>query len=140
MKKIIFIIILFLIISSCHRKMDKVTLSINGRPLVVEVAFTEKQREKGLMFRKQLPWNEGMLFVFEEENYLSFWMKNTTIPLSIAFVDKQGKVTDIFIMEPNSLKPVTSSQPCMYAIEANRGFFLESGLKVGDRIDMGVIK
>jgi len=140
MKKFIPAIIFFLIIFSCNKRMEKITLSINGRPLIVEVARTVKQREKGLMFRKELGWNEGMLFVFQEENYLTFWMKNTTIPLSIAYVDKNGKVTDIFTMEPNSLKPVISSLPCMYAIEANRGFFRESGLRVGDRIDLGVIR
>jgi len=132
--------LLFLVISvsaSCHlRRMKKATLSINGRPLTVEIARTNKQRAKGLMFRDELEWNEGMLFVFRKEKVLSFWMKNTKIPLSIAFIDKAGMVTDIFTMTPYSLVPVTSSAKCGYALEVNRGFFEASGLEAGDRIDL----
>jgi uncharacterized membrane protein (UPF0127 family) len=123
--------------SSCHLwRMKKATLSINGRPLTVEIARTNKQRAHGLMFRDKLEWNEGMLFVFRKEKVLSFWMKNTKIPLSIAFIDKTGTVTDIFAMTPYSLVPVSSSTRCRYALEVNRGFFEASGLKVGDRLDL----
>jgi uncharacterized membrane protein (UPF0127 family) len=115
-------------------------LSINGRPLTVEIARSEKQRRRGLMYREELDWNSGMLFIFENERVLSFWMKDTKIPLSIAFIDKYGKVTDIFDMKPYSLDAVTSTQKCRYALEVNRGFFEESGLAVGDTIDLGMIK
>lgn len=140
MKPIRLLIILFLVslLLSCSRKPEKVILSINGRYLEAEVARTERDREKGLMNRKYLGWNEGMLFVFESDRYLSFWMKDTSIPLSIAFLDKNGVVTDIYDMEPFSLKPVTSSKKCRYAIEVNRGFFEECGLKVGDRIEVNI--
>jgi hypothetical protein len=116
--------------------MKKTTLSVNGRPLTVEIARTNKQRTNGLMFRDELDWNEGMLFVFRKEKELAFWMKNTKIPLSIAFLDKSGTVIDIFGMTPYSLVPVTSSAKCRYALEVNRGFFKAAGLEVGDSIDL----
>lgn len=137
----LYIILIFCFLVSCQKKKPgKITLSINGRPLYVEVARTESQRRKGLMNRDSLGWNEGMLFVFEEERLLSFWMKNTKIPLSIAFIDKDGKVTDIFDMEPYSLKSITSAGMCRFAIEVNRGFFKESGLSAGDIIDLQMVQ
>jgi uncharacterized membrane protein (UPF0127 family) len=119
---------------------DKIALSINGRPLWVEVARTPAVRQRGLMYRESLDPKEGMLFVFEEEQVLSFWMKDTGIPLSIAFLDKNGKVTDIIDMEPYSTQPVRSSGLCRYAIEANRNFFTEAGLLVGDRVNVDTVK
>jgi uncharacterized membrane protein (UPF0127 family) len=133
------LVLLLLVLSTnsyCSRKTDRTTLSVNGRPLSVEIARTNSQRKRGLMHREELPWNEGMLFIFEDEKYLSFWMKNTSIPLSITFLDKNGRVVGIFDMEPFSLRPVHSTKKSQYAIEANRGFFGECGLKIGDRIDM----
>jgi uncharacterized membrane protein (UPF0127 family) len=81
-----------------------------------------------------------MLFIFDNEKVLSFWMKDTKIPLSIAFIDKYGKVTDIFDMKPYSLKAVTSTEKCKYAIEVNKGFFAESDMTVGDRVDLRKVK
>jgi len=118
----------------------KVALSINGRPLWVEVARTPAMRQRGLMYRESLDPKEGMLFVFEKDQVLSFWMKDTGIPLSIAFLDKNGKVTDIIDMEPYSTQPVRSSRLCRYAIEANRNFFTEAGLLVGDRVNLDTVK
>ena len=135
------IVVVFVFSVSCQRKkLTTTTLSINSRPLTVEIARTKKQRVRGLMHREELDWNRGMLFIFEEEKVLSFWMKNTKIPLSIAYLDNEGKVTDIFNMEPYSLKPVTSRFECKYALEVNQGFFQESGLSVGDRIDLDFLK
>lgn len=91
------------------------------------------------MFRDTLGWNEGMLFIFEDDEYLSFWMKDTGLLLSIAFLDKSGKVTDIFDMEPYSLTPVRSSVPCRYALEVKRNYFNECNLSVGDRVDLGMV-
>lgn len=138
---ILSIILIFCFLASCQKKKPlKITLSINGRPLYVEVARTDARRRKGLMNRENLVWNEGMLFIFEEEKLLSFWMKNTKIPLSIAFIDKDGKVTDIFDMEPYSLESVTSTGMCRFAIEVNRGFFKESGLSAGDIINLQMVQ
>jgi uncharacterized membrane protein (UPF0127 family) len=117
---------------------NTVLQSINGRPLRVEVARTSSARKKGLMHRESLGKNEGMLFVFESDQILSFWMKDTSISLSVAFLEKNGKVTDIFDMEPYSRVPVRSSIPCRYAIEANRDFFSEAGLEKGDTVDLDI--
>jgi len=131
---------LIVLISSCNIISGKtVTLSIKGRPLEVEVAKTKRQRARGLMYRKELGKNEGMLFIFREEQYLSFWMKDTSIPLSIVFLDKNGVVTDMYDMEPFSLEPILSSRKCRYAIEANRHFFREAGISVGDSIELSVV-
>jgi hypothetical protein len=119
---------------------EKIVLSIRGRPLTVEVARSESERGRGLMGRKNLGWNEGMLFVFEREQRLSFWMKNTGIPLSIAFLDREGRVRDIFDMVPYDETSVSSTGPCRYALEANRGFFEECGLAPGDRIDLSALR
>jgi len=136
--KLLVVLIQVLFLLSCSKEPEKLILSINGRYLEVEVARTKKEREKGLMNRKSLGWNEGMLFVFDDDQYLSFWMKNTSIPLSIAFLDKNGIVTDIYSMKPFSLEPVVSSRKCRYAIEVNDGFFEECGLKIGDRIEINI--
>ena len=131
---------------SCNRTpskqqtLERVVLSVNGRQLTVEIARTKEQRIRGLMHRGRLEWNEGMLFIFRKSQYLSFWMKDTVIPLDIAYLDKNGKVTDIFHMEPYSLVPVRSHEKARYALEVNRGFFREAGLAVGDRIDLSDIQ
>ena len=139
---IIFIIMSLFLSLSCEKKQKikkQAVLYINGRALYVEIASTDKERQKGLMFRENLDKNAGMLFVFQDDKILSFWMKNTSIPLSIAFIDKNGKVVDIFHMKPYSLEPVVSTLKCRYALEVNRGYFKECGLKVGDKIDLSGI-
>ena len=140
MKKLLFFAMCLLMLASCSVEFKRVTLSINGRPLEVEMARKKKQREKGLMFREELGWNEGMLFIFPKEQLLSFWMKDTSIPLSIAFVDERGVVVDIYDMKPYSLDPVRSSRKCRFAIEANQGFFRDAGLTRGDSIDLSMVK
>jgi len=132
--------LLFILISCSKKEESKINLSINGRPLAVEIARTKAQREKGLMYRDEIGENEGMLFIFKKDQILSFWMKDTKIPLSIAFIDKKGKVIDMFDMEPYSLVPVRSSKLCKYAIEVNRDFYRSCNLNIGDRIDLGMVE
>ncbi|MFW6180679.1 MAG: DUF192 domain-containing protein [Spirochaetota bacterium] len=115
-------------------------LSLNGRPLYVEIARTRKQRQRGLMHREELAPDQGMLFVFPEDRYLSFWMKDTGLPLSIAFIDAGGRVVDIYPLEPYSLIPVRSTRKCRYALETNRGFFRDAGVERGDIIDLEPIR
>lgn len=134
------VLVLVLLTQACGIVGGKtVTLSIKGRPLEVELARTKRQRAEGLMNRVALGRNKGMLFIFREEEYLSFWMKDTSIPLSIAFLDREGVVIDLYDMEPYDLEPVRSSRKCRFAIEANRGFFQDAGLSVGDSIDLSVV-
>jgi len=104
----------------------------------VEVADNIFERARGLMYRRALGVNRGMLFVYPEEQRLSFWMKNTLIPLSIAFIDSERRIVDIQDMKPLDDEPPSyvSADPAQYALEVNRGFFQERGVKVGDRVQL----
>ncbi|MDR1863621.1 MAG: DUF192 domain-containing protein [Treponema sp.] len=102
--------------------------------IVAEIARTGKQRERGLMFRKELKDGEGMLFIFERDQILSFWMKNTLVPLSIAYISRDGVILEIRDLEPGNLRPVASSRSCRYALEVPRGWFHRAGLGPGDRL------
>jgi uncharacterized protein len=104
----------------------------------VEVADDLAEQAKGLMDRTALGESRGMLFVYPEERELSFWMKNTLIPLSIAFIDSERRIIDIQAMKPLDDKPphYVSAEPAQYALEINQGFFEERGVKVGDRVEL----
>lgn len=115
--------------------MPMISLSIGGLKLVIEVAATPESRARGLMFRKTLKANHGMLFVFPRENKLAFWMKNTGIPLSIIFVDKYSKVVSVKPLIPYSEKPVDSSKPAIYAIELNRTVCERNNIKPGMKVE-----
>jgi len=104
------------------------------KKLFIELADTPIKREYGLMDRKKLSKNEGMLFRFSNPEHLSFWMKNTYIPLSIAFIDDDGKVMQINDMVPLSTKAIVSKNRCRYALEVNRGWFKENGINIGSYI------
>ena len=106
----------------------------------VEVADDMDEMQKGLMGRTALAEDAGMLFVYPEERELSFWMKDTLIPLSIAFMDAEGRIVDIQDMKPLDDKPphYTSAEPARYALEVNEGFFDERGVEVGDRARLPV--
>ncbi len=104
----------------------------------VEIADDDFERGRGLMYRTALAENRGMLFVYEVEQKPSFWMKNTLIPLSIAFMDAEGRIVDIQDMEPLDDDPPSyvSAEPARYALEVNQGFFEERGVEVGDRAEL----
>ena len=97
-----------------------------------EIARTQEERNKGLMFRKDLPQGEGMLFIFERDDVLSFWMKNTSVPLSIAFIAYDGKIIDIKDMYPHDENSVYSSRSARYALEVPQGWFSRMGVQSGD--------
>lgn len=109
-------------------------ISINGDKIRVEIADTPESRQKGLMYRKSLPEDQGMLFIFEKEQKMSFWMKNTKIPLSIAYISKSGVIREIHDLEPLSQKTVQSSHSVLYALEVNQGYFDKKGIGEGDQI------
>ncbi len=103
--------------------------------ITAEIADTPSARAYGLMFRKELAENEGMLFVFKKDDYLNFWMKNVTLPLSIAFVDSSGKITDLHKMKPlDASISYLSSVPVRYALEVNQGWFKKNNVNKGNRI------
>jgi len=99
-----------------------------------EVARTPEQRAIGLMNRPALEPNAGMLFVFEQPGTQCFWMKNTLLPLSIAFVSDDGTIVGTADMQPRSLESHCSAQPVRYALEMNQGWFAKRGLKAGSRL------
>jgi uncharacterized membrane protein (UPF0127 family) len=109
-------------------------LEAAGHRLTVELALTPAERERGLMQRKALPEDHGMLFVFEAPGRHCMWMKNTYIPLSVAFLDGEGTIINIAEMRPESLDLHCAERPARYAIEMTRGWFVRRGLSPGMRI------
>lgn len=116
---------------SCQSPLEKVTIRAAGQDLRVEVARTEAQREHGLMGRKDLGPRDGMIFVFDRDQRLSFWMKNTPTPLSIAFLSAEGKILQIGDMEPFSEKVIQSRLSARYALEMRQGAFTVLGIAEG---------
>lgn len=123
-------------ISGCNADERRVELMVGDHSFSVELARTEEEWQRGLMFRETLGADEGMLFVFPETRPRSFWMKDTGIPLSIAYIDAGGRILEIHDMEPFSLEPVRSRSPARYALEVNRGRFDELGIAPGDLVDI----
>jgi uncharacterized membrane protein (UPF0127 family) len=101
--------------------------------ITAEIADTPQTRERGLMFRDELPDDEGMLFIFDGEAVRSFWMENTFIPLDIAFIDRTLAIVDIRQMQPQTQVLHTSSAPAMYALEVPQGQLATRGITVGQR-------
>ena len=121
--------------ASLQTKMIKVSSGERATKLIVQVADTQGKIEKGLMFVEKLPENEGMLFVFPEKTYGGFWMKNTLIPLSIAFLDLDGRILKILDMVPCKEDTCPIYDPELsyhYAIEVNLGWFEKNQIKEGD--------
>jgi hypothetical protein len=121
-------------------KFEKEKIKLGGKTLTVEMARTPLQHEHGLMFRKSLGENDGMLFVFQDEETRYFWMKNTIIDLSIGYFDKEKSLTDIQEMTATSLmetRPPSypSAKPAMYALEMNKGWFAKNKIKVGQKFE-----
>ena len=106
----------------------------------VEIADSPDEQARGLMERTALAQDRGMLFVFPDEEVRSFWMKNTLISLSIAYMDSEGRIVDIQDMKALDDDPphYTSAEPARYALEVNKGFFEERGVEVGDRAELPV--
>jgi len=99
-----------------------------------EVAATNENRMQGLMFRKSMGQNNGMLFVFPEEGQHCMWMKNTLLPLSVAFMDAKGVIVSIHDMDPQSEVSHCAAAPARFALEMNRGWFRSKGVAAGARI------
>ena len=107
-------------------------MSLKGKKyLYTEVADDEMSKATGLMYRKHLGSSQGMLFCFSSEDYYPFWMKNTYVPLDIAFINNEGKIVDIRSMTPLSTRRVSSRIPFSYALETNQGWFKENSITIG---------
>ena len=118
---------------------DTITINASSGERVevkAEIADDPAKRQKGLMERTALAENAGMLFVFNREQQLSFFMRNTLIPLSIAYIDGGGRIVDIQDMQPLDETPHPSAEPAKYALEVNQGFFNEHGVEVGNKVSL----
>ncbi|MBQ5906757.1 MAG: DUF192 domain-containing protein [Treponema sp.] len=140
-RRILIISLIFCIFAlgaSCRNSnLEKKTLTLckaDGTELSVkaELAVKPEDRNFGFMERKNIPDGTGMLFIFEYDQILSFWMKNTPTPLSIAFITKDGKIKDIFDMQPFSTASKTSTGYVRYALEVPQGWYKKNGIKTGD--------
>lgn len=114
--------------------LPSLTVTVEGHSVKAEVAATFESRMKGLMHREKLGKNDGMLFVFDQVGYHSMWMKNTLIPLSVAFLDEDGKIINIAEMQPHSEMQHMAAGPARYALEMNAGWFNERKIAPGARV------
>jgi hypothetical protein len=119
---------------ACAPGVEKIALTIERERFDVEVARSDAQRARGLMGRSALGPREGMLFVFDRDQHLDFWMKDTRIPLSIAFLSAEGKILEIVDMAPFSQKVVRSRFSGRYALELRQGRFREIGAREGSLV------
>jgi uncharacterized membrane protein (UPF0127 family) len=124
---------------SCPFELPTLRVAVKGHDLTIELATTPETRSCGLSLRDCLPADRGMLFVYAEPEILAFWMKNTRMPLSIAFIDTAGRIVSIQKMNPFPITTVYESPvPALYALEVNQGWFEENGVGVGDVVELNL--
>lgn len=115
--------------------LPRTQLTLGAHSIEVQVASDDASRSKGLMFRTELPADEGMLFVFDRPQQAGFWMKNTPLPLSVAYISPEGRILEIHPLEPQSEQVITSRfRNILFALEMHRGWFEENKILPGDRI------
>lgn len=114
--------------------LQRVRLAAGMYQIDAQLALTPEQRQTGLMWRKEMPQHEGMLFVFEQPSVQCFWMKNTLLPLSAAFVDDDGTIVNLVEMKPQTLDSHCSTQPVRYVLEMNQGWFSKRGVRAGSKL------
>ena len=137
--KILFVVLSLLVCSSLAAKnvetvFGKVSVEVNTLVVPLEYADTFELRSQGLMYRKSLCANCGMLFYYNQSKQGSMWMRNTYIPLDVAFIRKDGVITDISAMQPHDENITSSSENVLYAWEMNQGWFKRNGISVGDTV------
>ena len=116
------------------QKLRTIQLHAGMQNITAEVAMTDKERSIGLMHRTQMGTHEGMLFVFERPGVQCFWMKNTLIPLSVAFIDDDGTIVNVDEMKPQTLDSHCSDRPVRYVLEMNTGWFKKRALDTGSKL------
>lgn len=116
------------------QKLPSITLSAGMYKIQAEVARTPDERSTGLMFRQTMGTNEGMLFAFDEPGQQCFWMKNTLLPLSVAFIADDGQVVNIENMKPQTLDSHCSKKPVRFVLEMNDGWFAKRNIKPGFKL------
>jgi uncharacterized protein len=129
--RVAFCLTIFPALLACQTRLPRATLSVAGQDLTVEVARNEAQREHGLMGRTDLGPRDGMIFIFDRDEHLAFWMKDTPTPLTIAFLSAEGKILQLEDMEPYSEKVIQSRLSARYALEMRKGAFSDLGIAEG---------
>lgn len=114
---------------------ERIELKIADQSFRIEVARSEEQKRRGLMHRQALGPREGMIFVYGTDQHLAFWMKDTTLPLTLAFLSKDGEILQIESLKPLSLKSVVSHRAARFGLELSAGVLDELGVRVGDRVE-----
>jgi uncharacterized protein len=115
-------------------KLQRIKLSAGMHQIDTQLAQTPEQRQIGLMWRKEMPQHEGMLFIFEQPSQQCFWMKNTLLPLTAAFVADDGTIVNLEDMKPQTTEPHCSAKPVRYVLEMNKGWFAKKGIKAGSKL------
>ena len=128
-------LLLWLAAATQAQQLPEIALAVNGHKLTAEVAHTDPARAQGLMHRRMLPENRGMLFVFTTTAHHAMWMMNTYIPLSVAFIDERGVIINIEDMKPQTQDTHPAAKPAKYALEMNQGWFGKRGIKPGATVD-----
>jgi uncharacterized membrane protein (UPF0127 family) len=129
-------LLLFGLLSCVGGRLPTIEVRIGGEAFRLEVARSDAEKARGLMHRRSLGAREGMLFVYDADEHMSFWMKDTTIPLTLAFLSRDGQILQIAEMKPLSLKPLTSQWAARYVLELPRGTLERLGVRVGERIEL----
>lgn len=133
-------VVLFLLLTcyaytdnSKNANLEVKSIILDGQVLEVEIADHPRAHQVGLMHRNSMAKNHGMLFVFKDSSYLSFWMKNTNIPLDIGFFNEKRELVEYYSMKPHDLRTTDSSKKVMYALEVNQGWFKNNKIKIGSK-------
>jgi uncharacterized membrane protein (UPF0127 family) len=114
--------------------LPSITLNAGMHIIKAEIALTPQEHEIGLMYRNSMPANEGMLFAFDRPGQQCFWMKNTLLPLAVAFVADDGTIVNLDEMKPQTLDPHCSTKEVRFVLEMNKGWFTKRGIKAGDKL------
>jgi uncharacterized membrane protein (UPF0127 family) len=128
------LVLLLAALPAVAQQLPVARLSAGIHLIQAEVVSDGETRARGLMHRKALEQNAGMLFIFDDHAIHCMWMKNTLIPLSVAFIDDRGTIVNIADMEPHDLQSHCAARPVKYALEMNRGWFAARGIKPGARL------
>ncbi len=135
---------MFVTLSCANEGLEKKMLTItkpNGSSIGIEaeIAITEEEKNFGYMERENIPEGTGMLFVFDRDQIMNFWMKNTPTALSIAYIDSRGTIREMYDMTPFSLAGVRGTVSCRYALEVPQGWFEKNGVEVGSKINIEIL-
>ncbi len=115
---------------------DRFPIKVGGQVVQMQVAILPAEEQQGLMYRKTMGPDEGMIFLYDRPQQMSFWMRNTEIPLDIGFFDPDGKLKEVYPMYPHDERPMQSLGVRQFALEMNQGWYRQHGLKPGDGIDL----